>query len=472
MNMNSNHFQRTRRNAALIIVFLLIFSCEEFVRIGPPKDELSTSTVFANDAVAESAVRGIYTSMSLSNFAGGSSATVSALLGIGADELDNDVSAFAGHRENSLQSTDSYVLSNWASLYYIVYLTNLALEGIERSDGLTLATATRLQGEAKFLRAFCYFYLTNLWGDVPLVVSSSYKVNSSIPRTPAFDVYQQIISDLIDAKTLLPDDYSTSNGLRTRATRWAAIALLARTYLFAGEWSKAEEEATAIIDHTSLFELEPILNNVFLVGSKEAILQFYPTGSNINNSREARLFLPTAFLLSLGVGPSYRVSEGLLSSFEPDDGRREAWIDSVILNGVTYRFPSKYKVYEAAEQIEFTALFRLAEQYLIRSEARAQLGKLVGTSSAESDLNAIRHRAGLPNTLASDKIDMLDAIIKERRLELFSEWGHRWLDLVRTNRATDILGNLKPDWSPEDMLRPVPQAEIDLNHSLTQNPGY
>src|SRR5690606_18545155 len=116
-------------------------SCEEFVRIGPPKDELSTSTVFANDAVAESAVRGIYTSMSLSNFAGGSSATVSALLGIGADELDNDVSAFAGHRDNALESTDRYVLSNWTSLYYIVYLTNLALEGIERSHGLILETA-------------------------------------------------------------------------------------------------------------------------------------------------------------------------------------------------------------------------------------------------------------------------------------------------------------------------------------------
>ncbi len=455
------------------LLVLAMISCQDFVQIDPPKDELSTPTVFSSDAVAESAIRGIYSTMHLqTSFAGGSGSTLSALQGIASDELMNDLSSYADHLENSLRSTDPYVSSNWTSLYHLIYLANSAMEGVKHSDALSAETAMRLEGEAKFFRAFCYFYLVNLWGEVPLLLSSDYRVNTAVLRASTDQVYQQIVSDLIDAQRLLPEDYSLSGGLRTRVNKWTATALLARTYLFMGDWNKAEFEATAVIGQETIFTLEPDLGDVFLVGSREAIFQFYPLGNDMNNSKEARLFLPSPFLLSLGVPPSYLTTDNLLAAFEADDKRRSSWVDSVLLNDVIYRYPGKYKIFRSDDQIEFTVLMRLAEQYLIRAEARAHLGRIIGSNSAESDVNTIRNRAGLGNTTASNESTVLDAIMHERRVELFSEWGHRWFDLVRTGRANTVLGSIKPDWTPEDMLRPIPQSELNLNPFLTQNLGY
>ena len=115
-------------------------------------------------------------------------------------------------------------------------------------------------------------------------------------------------------------------------------------------------------------------------------------------------------------------------------------------------------------------VLRLAELYLIRAEARTQQNNF---SDAESDLNAIRNRAGLPNTTANDRATLLTAIEQERRIELFAEWGHRWLDLKRTNRADTILNTFKaPNWQVTDVLFPIPASQIDINGLLTQNPGY
>ena len=119
-------------------------------------------------------------------------------------------------------------------------------------------------------------------------------------------------------------------------------------------------------------------------------------------------------------------------------------------------------------------VFRLGEQYLIRAEARAQQNNLAG---AISDIDMIRSRAGLP--LINDtepginKDNLLLAIEHERQIELFSEWGHRWLDLKRTGRAGAVLGPIKADWSSDDELYPIPQSERDKNPFLgEQNPGY
>lgn len=451
-------------------LFLLVSSCQDFLHIDPPKNELSTQTVFATDAVAESAIRGLYTAVG--EFTGGFGSTFSALQGISSDELVNITPQFSSHYENSLQSTDPFVYSNWVSLYHIIYLANAAIEGINGSENLSVEVAKRLLGEAKFFRAFCYFTLLNLWGEVPLILSSDYRLNSSISRTSVSVLYPLVVDDLISAKELLPDDYTLSKNLRTRANKWAAGALLARVYLFLKEWQKAEAEADAVIENESLFELESDLNGIFLVTSREAILQFYPTSSGITNSLEGQFFLPTELLLSLGVPPLYPLTDYLLAAFGSEDQRRHAWVGSVELNGVVYHYPYKYKVYSAAEQIEFTVFLRLAEQYLIRAEARAHLGKINGPGSAESDINAIRNRAGLDNMFPIDEITALDAIMNERRLELFSEWGHRWFDLVRTERANATLGSIKSDWTSEDLIRPIPQSELNLNPFLTQNTGY
>jgi hypothetical protein len=114
---------------------------------------------------------------------------------------------------------------------------------------------------------------------------------------------------------------------------------------------------------------------------------------------------------------------------------------------------------------------RLAEQYLIRSEARANLNNIAG---AQADLNELRSRAGLPNTQVSDKTAILSAIEQERKSEFFTEWGHRWFDLKRTNRIDAVLIPIKTQWVPTASLYPIPESEIINNRGLqsAQNPGY
>jgi hypothetical protein len=140
------------------------------------------------------------------------------------------------------------------------------------------------------------------------------------------------------------------------------------------------------------------------------------------------------------------------------------------VNGNTYYIPYKYKQdIVVSGSGEYDMVLRLAEQYLIRAEARARQDKISG---AISDLNAIRNRAGLTNTPAIDKESLLLDIEHERQTELFVEWGHRWLDLKRTGRIDEILGLEKTGWKSSAALFPIPQIELSKNSKLKQNVGY
>jgi hypothetical protein len=118
---------------------------------------------------------------------------------------------------------------------------------------------------------------------------------------------------------------------------------------------------------------------------------------------------------------------------------------------------------------EYNMVLRLAEQYLIRAEARGMQNDLTG---AMDDVNIIRARAGLSSIDGTGfaQQDVLDAIDQERRAELFVEWGHRWFDLKRTGKIDAVLGPVKPDWQSKDALFPIAQTEIIANPNLIQNP--
>ena len=133
--------------------------------------------------------------------------------------------------------------------------------------------------------------------------------------------------------------------------------------------------------------------------------------------------------------------------------------------------PFKYKAQEyTGTTVEYSILLRLAEQYLIRAEARVHLGDLTGS---KLDINTIRNRAGLNNTESISEDDILQDIINERKFELFTEHGHRWFDAKRLDIAEEILAPLKSNWRSTDVLFPIPEKELLTNPNLTpQNPGY
>lgn len=148
-----------------------------------------------------------------------------------------------------------------------------------------------------------------------------------------------------------------------------------------------------------------------------------------------------------------------------------AWTDSATVGTQTFYYPYKYKIAGGSPLQEYHIVFRLAEQYLIRAEARMHEGNLNG---AIADVNIIRERAGLTAlSLSLNVSQVTTAIAQERRIELFAEFGHRWLDLKRTGKADAVIGTLKPStWRPEAALWPVPLAQRNANPFLSQNKGY
>lgn len=449
----------------IVILQLTLNSCKKFVEIDPPITELVSSIVFSSDASAKAAVDGIYSRMAISPaFASGGSRCFSTQAGTSADELLNysssqdDIQFF----ENSIFPTNGVNQGTmWAEPYQLIYSCNAILEGLSNSSTVSLEMKKELIGATKFIRAFFYFYLINMFGDVPLILSTDYRVNSKAYRSSKSEVYSQIIADLEDAKDALPSDYSSSNNERIRPNKWTATAMLARTFLYLGDWVNAETESNSVINNTNYILISD-LNAIFLKNSSEAIWQLMPTEPGYNTN-EGRYFI----LTSAPTIASLR--NELIGSFEVGDNRLLSWIDSFSSGSDIFFFPYKYKISNGSNLVEYSMVLRLAEQYLIRAEARAQQGNTLG---AQNDLNSIRLRAGLPAIHTNDKDSLLKAILHERQVELFFEWGHRWLDLIRTGNANSVLGSLKTNWQATDILFPIPSQEIQNNPHITQNPGY
>lgn len=451
---------------ALVFINLIIAlnSCKKFTEIDYPVDQLNSNLVFEDSLTAVSAITGIYSEM-LTNRNLFSNSATTLFGGLSADELYFYSSGIRDEfTKNQITIANHFTLENnfWKPAYKNIYAANLAIEKLVSSETLTVTLKNQLLGEAKFIRAFCYFQLVNLFGDVPLIISTKYQDAAKKSRTSTADIYNQIKKDLEEAKLLLGTNYTSSE--KARPNKWTASALLSRIYLYNKNWQDAEQEATSIIN-SNRYNLESNLNSVFLKNNGEAIWQLIPVRPGFNTYEGLEILPASIYAL-----PTYLITPSLLNSFEPNDLRKSLWIKSRIYNNDTVFYPYKYKIANGAILNEYYTVFRLAEQYLIRAEAEVNQNKIL---EAQNDLNKIRNRAGLPNTSANDMALLKVTIEKERRAELFSEWAHRWFDLKRTGRATDVLSILKGStWQNTDTLWPIPQQEINLNPYLIQNPGY
>lgn len=451
-----------------LVFTAMLASCEKFLETDLNDAETTSKDVFQDDSGANSAMAGLYLTMKHASFGGGGRG-ITLLCGLSADEFRNYLrnEQYTSFDENRLRSEDRYVGGLWREAYKTIYQANDIIEELANSKGVTPGNRDQLTGEALFIRAFHHFYLVNLFGDVPLVISTNYEANSLSGRNTTEEVYQQIIADLIKAQSLLKENYVQAE--RIRPNKAAATALLARVYLYHQDWSDAEQQATSLINNPE-YTLERDLNNVFLKDNKEAIWQ-------IGSSGDFNTFDGLSFYIA-GYPSSSATSTlrtGLVNSFEPGDARKAKWVGLYQTGGEDFYFPAKYKVWSKSMPItEHYVILRLAEQYLIRAEARAHQDHLTGANGATADIDTVRVRAGLGVTTASTLPQILSAIEQEKRVELFTEGGHRWLDLNRWNRADAVLKPLKGEnWQMTDMRYPIPQEERNKNPNLNpQNPGY
>ena len=489
------------RNLTFIILLIAgaaIFpSCEKLVEIDPPIDSIPTSEMFKTDEQAKTAMAGVYSKMingeggkgaAFTEFAGGMTSIIG---GYSADEL-NTADALLSNEQfnfntNKISFNNSISPALWTSAYTTIYGANAVIEGIAASTSSRLSADLRkkLTAESKFIRAFSYFYLVNFFGDVPKVLTVDFNQTRLYKRAPVAELYEQMIEDLLAAQADLPPVNTNKGGERVYPDKWAATAMLARVYLYAGEYDKAFIQSSAVIANSGHFILEPEPVNTFLKNSREAIFQLKqntaasPVG---NATAEGYALVATGSSGNSAIDlVRYFLPEYLVNAFEPGDKRFRDWVGVSTTNttGNTLYYAHKYKTGSRNRIVggaptEFYMVLRLAEQYLIRAEASAH--GAAALSDAIDDLNVIRGRAGLgdlPYTLTQPEV--LEAIEKERRVELFLEWAHRWFDLKRTGKAASVLSqySIKQPWEGDyQLLYPIPPDELQTNPNLTPNPGY
>ena len=418
-----------------------------------------------------------------------------------------------------LPADNAVTFGLWNDLYRLIYRANVVTT---RVPGITLPIAQarnpsgglytdQFVGEAKFLRAFAYFNLVRLFGDVPLRITeikSPSEVN--IPRSPAAQVYAQIIDDLKDAATKLPPVYSGSGAgnEKGRPTRWAALTMLADVYLTQKNYAEAKTTAAQVINQSGLSLHANYANNFAAKGGAENgteslfEIQFANNGQTSGTAPFGNSFSyimgpvtdANGGAVNLGL---YRPTDnedvtnesgfrgGLIQEYETGDLRRDV---NFALGrtgaGLQNWLTSKHYVpgSGATGQQNFP-IYRLAEVLLIYAEATNEAGTL--DAQGLEYINRLRRRGfGLPLTTPSTTRDIAsgltqaqyrDLIRSERRKELALE-NKRWFDLLRYgfDYANTVLKvNQKRDsFTKDKLLFPVAKIELTNNPLLTQNPGY
>lgn len=453
----------------IMVIFGLtpvFISCKKYIAVAPPKNLAELSRIFETDQAAISAASGVYAQMvaaSLTFCNGG----ITVYAGLSSDELQNVSSSATvdAFKNNTLLADNPTILSTfWNNPYKNIFHINAVMEGLVNSKSLSRPVVKQLMAEMRYARAIHYFYMTNLFGDVPYIEHTDYEANRVMPRTDRKRIIEKIIDELLNSRNDWP--YADKPEISKNRPGLNAInALLARAYLYQGNWNEAYHYASLVIE-SNKYQLE-LPSSVFLSNSRETIFSLMKPNAN---TAEGASFIPS----SATVRPNYVLSSFLINSFEPNDKRRSEWTKNNSVAGQNYVYPYKYRTRSGTTVTEHYVVQRLAELYLIRAEASAELDNL---QMAIKDIDKIRGRAGLAliseTKPAISKRELIQQIYRERQIEFFCEWGTRWLDLKRTGMADEILGIVKhPNWQSYAKLYPIPLGEIRKNVFLTQNEGY
>lgn len=480
---------RTMKNIHIIVALssiLLVACSEEFIELYP----VSTVTVdalYTTDKDFQDAVIGCYSTLqnqynSFWNY------------DLASDDVKHQwpTEDIRLRLDNfTYQNNEGLFLNSWRNYYSIIFRANTILSKIENTDVSIIKNKERHIGEAKFLRAFAYFDLVRIFGDVPMVISVITDQKAlTLGREKVDKIYDEIIiRDLLDAETKLPERYSGAD--IGRATRGAAKALLGKAYLTHSDFVNAEAKLQEVT--TMGYALLPNYNDLFAYTDEHHSEYIFDIeyeegieeGSNFTNSFSPQDPAVTEFYkISGGSGNSHTPSDELFAIFEynPGDLRKEITVargftdengNYIPLSGAVgaNSFTKKYMtpVERGGDSPANWKLIRYADVLLMYAEALNENGK---TSEALIYLNKVRERAGLEEYSNLTKDDAREKIYLERRLELSFE-GHRWFDLVRTGRADDVL---KPLGMKSYMtLFPIPLTEIQIVNNATlfpQNPGW
>jgi len=502
-----------------LLLAIALFGCSDLEE--KPVGLLSPNGFFKTPDDLQTAVNGAIGNMASEAY-WGRKLTVSLLLrGDMATIADQGTSA-ARKEVNYFEMNDAsgMVAAFWPRSYEIIAAANEAIAGAEFVNA-TPEKVNAVKAQAYFIRAFSYYHLVRLFGDIPYLDKpvTNVEASKSISKTPAATVYQNIIADLKEAKTWLPN-VQPNKSLPSKAS---AAGYLASVYLTIGEFQKAYDEAKYVIDHEADFQLnlEPDFQNLFDATKQGALKEpLFVIGFNgfQNNNYGMDYMVPLTGLRQnqrldgrKDIGEGWSVAAPTIKVFntwDERDYRRAVSLDTTaVFKGVVQPysyFPTgdsrniasayiaKYTRFPGAtggangraSSIKY-ATMRYAEVLLIAAEALNEVTP--GTTEADGYVNRVRararNRAGVMKNFPTNvtpgmsKEDFRTMILEERRIELAFEFT-RWYDIKRRQLGAEAFGpnGLEPQTNfnaNRDYLFPLPGPELERNPNLLpNNPGY
>lgn len=490
---------------------------------------LAPESFFKTEADVEMAVLGAYKYFTTEALWGRRYTTALALLDDIHDIGDIGTSVERIQVNNhKIDGANGMIGTFWPVFYQAASAANAAENAASLITVKNQQKINELTAEARMIRAFCYYHLVRLFGDIPYIgeFASDPWAISTVSKTPASEIYQHIIDDCKFGEANLPATYP--DNIRCRPTKGAAKTMLASIYLTLGDYASAAQYAEEVINSRASYGYDLMENYTDIWRSnpdgdvKEFIwsIDFY---GGIDDDLWGCMTAPrnTTFfgrdgMEGLGGWSVVVPSTGYYGMFDPGDHRIEStFITEALIkfsDGSTEFLP--YNEWPQWPRIHFGkyqwagprsdaegrysgrnyAFFRLAEVYLIAAEALAEVNNSP-TPKALEYLNVIRTRARFGGTAPADyqsgmsKQAFIDAVLKERMLEFGGEFN-RWWDIARRDLGAEAFGpngielpmmlngvpqreTANPTWGPsKKYLLPIPQSEINKNSNLTQTPGY
>lgn len=386
--------------------------------------------------------------------------------------------------------TDQNSLIHWGGFYEVINGANQLLkfspQVVERDPSFTETDLQEIKAEAYFLRGLSYFYLVRAFKEVPLILKpyTSDEQNYYPSKSGEKEILDQIVSDLTKSLDMAPEDYDTEAASLGRATSYAVSALLADVYLWQNNYDKTIEQCNRIINS----------GQYDLLGEYSWFENFYPgnSGSSIfeiqfDQNWNARSGLYETF--SYNKNGEYKVNSKVLKMFRSSDARSEGatWHeDNLEIWKYVGTGPSKERGDELNDN-NFI-VYRLAGVMLMKAEALAEKSQF---DQAETIINQIRNRRGVPEISIDPTIRSFeDFILDERARELAYE-GKRWFDILRMgkrddyerkslvinalvmNAPADLIPSLRSKFQdPYSWYFPIHRSELQVNTKLEQNPYY